>query len=406
MKSGKTGLVLEGGGARGAYQIGAYKSLIEEGYNFEGICGTSIGALNGALIAQGDSEKAYELWENIQPSELFGIPLKSWNILTEGGFKLNNLPELIKTLKTILDSKGLDIQNVKKLLKSIIYEDRIRKAPVDFGFVTYSLSDRKALEFFKEDVPEGKMIEYLLASANLPIFHMEKIEGKLLIDGGVYDNLPVQLLTKKDYHHLVIIRTYAPGVVKKITDNNLQRLLIEPSEDLGNILDFKPKNAKHLLNLGYFDVKRNFHHLLGKHYYIEGLKDENYYFDLLKSLCVPQMEDLAKGMNLQGMPPIRLMFEHILPLLSNALGLSIYASYEDIIMGVAEWMAKKLSIERFHLYPAEKFLLTIQHHPKARKIFPRPNKLPPILVKNELGAKVFKDRILQEISWFIIQSSA
>lgn len=50
------GLVLEGGGARGAFQIGAFQALNEKGFRFDGIVGTSIGAINGALLAQGDFE--------------------------------------------------------------------------------------------------------------------------------------------------------------------------------------------------------------------------------------------------------------------------------------------------------------------------------------------------------------
>ena len=50
------GLVLEGGGTKGAYQIGAYKALRDLGIEFQGVAGTSIGALNGAYIIQNDIE--------------------------------------------------------------------------------------------------------------------------------------------------------------------------------------------------------------------------------------------------------------------------------------------------------------------------------------------------------------
>ena len=50
------GLALEGGGAKGAYEIGAYRALTELGYHFDVICGVSIGAINAALLAQGDCE--------------------------------------------------------------------------------------------------------------------------------------------------------------------------------------------------------------------------------------------------------------------------------------------------------------------------------------------------------------
>lgn len=64
------GLVLEGGGAKGAYHIGAYKAIMEEGIEIRGIAGTSVGALNGALIAQEDFEKAYNLWYNMSFSRV------------------------------------------------------------------------------------------------------------------------------------------------------------------------------------------------------------------------------------------------------------------------------------------------------------------------------------------------
>ena len=400
------GLVLEGGGARGAYQIGAYKALVEEGFIFNGVSGTSIGALNGALIVQGDAIRAYELWENLHPSELFGIPLKSWNMLIDGDFQFSDIPELFKTLQSLVRSKGLDTQKVKALLKQIIIEDNLRKSPMDFGFVTYSLSDRKALEYYKEDIPQDEMVDYLMASANLPIFQVEKLGGKILIDGGVSDNLPVQLLIKKGYRELVIIRTFAIGVVRKFDKKGLKILFIEPSEDLGNILDFKPEKSKYLLQLGFFDVKRKLHQLKGQNYYIESRNDDNYYLDLLKSFCTDDLDKLAERMNLKGIPSYRLLFEHLMPLLSEALNLSKHASYEDIVLGVAEWMAKALHLARFKIYSVEDFLSSIKDHPKIHKTFQPAKILPSILIQNELGARVFKENIMQEIAWFIIHQGA
>ena len=58
------GLVLEGGGTKGAYQFGAYKALKELGIEFNGVSGTSIGALNGAFIVQDDFENMEDIWLN------------------------------------------------------------------------------------------------------------------------------------------------------------------------------------------------------------------------------------------------------------------------------------------------------------------------------------------------------
>ena len=65
------GLALEGGGARGAYQIGVVKALIENGYEFDGFVGTSIGAINAAILAQGDFDKALGLWTDISIEKIF-----------------------------------------------------------------------------------------------------------------------------------------------------------------------------------------------------------------------------------------------------------------------------------------------------------------------------------------------
>ena len=64
---GKKAVVLSGGGARGAYQAGAWKALRELDYQFDIVTGTSVGALNAAMMASGDFERAIMLWQEISP---------------------------------------------------------------------------------------------------------------------------------------------------------------------------------------------------------------------------------------------------------------------------------------------------------------------------------------------------
>lgn len=69
----------------------------------------------------------------------------------------------------------------------------MRSSQIDFGMVTISLTDFRPLEVFLEDIPRGRVSEYLLASAYFPAFKSEKINGKYYLDGGLYNNLPVDL---------------------------------------------------------------------------------------------------------------------------------------------------------------------------------------------------------------------
>ena len=68
IKNRKLGLALSAGGAKGAYQLGCWKAFLEKGLTFGAVSGSSIGALNGALICQGDWNAAYELWSEIAGS--------------------------------------------------------------------------------------------------------------------------------------------------------------------------------------------------------------------------------------------------------------------------------------------------------------------------------------------------
>ena len=61
----KTGIALAGGGSKGSYQIGVWKALRELGIDYDIVTGTSIGAINGALMVMGDFERAERLWSTI-----------------------------------------------------------------------------------------------------------------------------------------------------------------------------------------------------------------------------------------------------------------------------------------------------------------------------------------------------
>ena len=59
----KTAVVLAGGGSRGAYQIGVWKAMRELHIDYQLVAGTSVGALNGALMVQQEYDKALQVWE-------------------------------------------------------------------------------------------------------------------------------------------------------------------------------------------------------------------------------------------------------------------------------------------------------------------------------------------------------
>ena len=252
------GLALEGGGARGAYHIGVVKALYENGYEFDGFTGTSIGAINAAVLAQDDFDLALKLWQNISMEQLVDVDEQAL-------FKLANIYEVridkqlpldIKNaVKKIIGGKGLSTEKMKTLLEMYLSEEKLRKSGKDFGLVTVSLTERRPYELMLEDIPQGKLLAYIMASASFPGFRPEKIDDSKYVDGGFYNNCPINLLVNKGYDEIIAVRTTTLAIIRKF-DGADKVKYITPHEDLGNMMWFAPEHSAKNIELGYRDGLR------------------------------------------------------------------------------------------------------------------------------------------------------
>ena len=265
------GLALEGGGAKGAYQIGAYVALKRHIKKIDMVVGTSIGALNAAMICQGDIKKAMDLWTNVD-SSIFGIDA---NIIKElkKDFNLKNVKAGLSELKKVINNKGIDTKGLKKLIDNNIHEDKVRNSKIKFGLVTINLSDMKPMELTIDKIPKGKLNEYLLASCYLPVFKNEKIiDDKFYLDGGFYNNLPISLLENNGCKEIYAIRLNSLGRVKKYHSDIVE---IKPNKSTGPMLLFDKENVSDNIKMGYLDAQKELGKLLGKTYYF---KKKRFYF--------------------------------------------------------------------------------------------------------------------------------
>lgn len=353
------GLALEGGGVRGAFHMGAVKALLEEGYEFGGITGTSIGALNGAVIAQGDFEAGYRLWESIDAPLLFDIEEKHYRKLLDRKIDRELIMKLAARMGEIIENKGIDTSKMRRLVESIVDERKLRESGTDFGLVTVSITDLKPLELYKEDIPQGKLVDYIMASASFPGFKTAPIEDKYYIDGGFYDNCPVNLLAQKGYREIIAVRTLGMGIVQNIRYRNVKVTNIFPSEDLGMMLDFNSDLIKRNLQMGYYDTMRMLKGLKGRRYYIipEG---ENEIFHLLCSLPDKLVEELGKIFKVRKMPARRMLFEGVIPRLVNVMKLDASSDYLDIFIGLLEVLAEDCEVNRYRIYTFRELVSEIE----------------------------------------------
>ena len=346
------GLVLEGGGAKGSYHVGAYKALLEEGISIGAVAGTSIGALNGAMIVQGDFDVCLELWEDISYSRVVGENDDEIERLAHTRLGRDELALLAQKLKSVISDKGFDITPFRKMLDLYIDEDRIRKSEIDFGLVTFNLSEMRSVQLFKEKIPIGEMKNYLLASSYIPVFRMERLGGKLYIDGGIYDNLPFRMLVEKGYNDLVIVRTHVNAKTSEILPQEINAIIIEPSEDIGRSYSLDKSMARHNIQLGYYDAMRQLKGLKGSKYYFYP-RGEKYYFDFFSRLPLTSQESLADLLGIQGNSSLRLLFDGIMPKIGKTLELDQNSSYEDLALQLIERLMLHTGRNRFEIYDFE-----------------------------------------------------
>ncbi len=361
------GIVLEGGGAKGAYQVGAWAALLEAGIKIKGIAGTSVGALYGALMCMDDLREAEKLWDNISWSQVMDIDdtlIEQWKARD---FSSLSLHELLAEGKRILKDRGLDITPLKQLIERTIDEDKIFQSDKEFFVSTISLSDRKPLIVNMKEVAEGEMKDMLLASAYLPGFKRERLGGKLYADGGGANNVPVDVLADRGYKDIIVIRIYGLGYDTEksfVIPEDVSLYHIAPRQNLGGILEFDKKKTRRNRKLGYLDGKRLLYGLAGKRYYIDASGSEAYYFDKMMSEA-----ELLKGYLMRGIlqeeleEPFgyRKYTEVIFPRLAQEFGLEKDWDYRDLYVSVLEHLAGKLRISRMRVYSVPELLMKIHH---------------------------------------------
>lgn len=341
------GLVLEGGGARGAFQIGAWRALKEAGVRIKGVAGVSVGALNGALICMDELETAEEIWKNISYSKVMDFK------------KPPGLQAAAEELKKLVKDRGVDITPLKNLIHDTVNEEKIRNSPCQLFATTFSLSEMKLLNMDVKSMSEGKIEEILLASSYLPVFKTEKLGGKLYTDGGGFNNVPLDVLIDQGYKDVIVIRIYGFGYdrEKKVKiPEGTSIYHIAPREDLGGLLEFESKRSRKNMALGFLEASRLLYGLEGRRYYIYAPHREPYYFDRMMSemeLLKIYLESTLQEEALDCLQGYRFYTETIFPDLAKKLKLKEDWDYKDMYLAILEELSISLKISRYRVYRAD-----------------------------------------------------
>lgn len=278
------GLVLEGGGVKGSYQIGSYYAFRDRRIKFKGIVGTSIGAFNAAMLASGRERELLKFWYELCPGIAMNFDPDFVDAFNSGKIKLKTIIGAFKTIKDIVKNSGLDYSGLLSVVEPALNYQQLIDSDVDFGLVTVRVSREKGMNpvyIYKEDIEDkDELLEYIMASCYLPVFKRKKIiDNHYYLDGGLYDNAPFKLLTDKGYKDIYIVNIKGIGINREIP-KDLNVTYISPSRDNGSILELNRSVIKDNIKMGYYDTIRVLKKLDGYKYCFKR-KSENYY----KFLC-------------------------------------------------------------------------------------------------------------------------
>lgn len=352
-------IALEGGGARGAYQVGAWRALEEAGIRYNAVSGSSVGSLNGAMMAMHAREEAEKLWTNIRFSQIMNVDDAMMQRLMKRDVRsFSELKALLKEARDVVKEGGFDIEPLRRMIAQVVDEEKIRQSDVELFIMTYSLSDMKELELDARALQPGELHDMLLASAYFPAFKNEKLGGKRYADGGVQDVLPLHALLSHGYRDIIAIRLHGVGFERRVRiPKNAGIITISPNADLGNVLNFDQEQSRANLRLGYYDAQRVLYGLRGKTYYIEKTFDEARAYQELSAM----MRSTAPGFSL------RKLNEKLLHDLGKELGEK--GDYYDLLIAYLEKAAGELAIDPFCIVTDEALLALVceRYHIKKPK---------------------------------------
>ncbi len=335
-------IALEGGGAKGGYEIGAWRALEEAGIKYNAVSGTSVGALNGALMVMRDLDRAERAWKDIRLSKVIDIDENEEEGLRKvlsGDIELADIHELIPQAFDIIKNRGLDVAPLRTWVREVVDEKLVKKSNIDFYVSTVSLTDRKALEIRINDLPEEEICDMLLASAYHPTFRLEKLGGKLYTDGGFVDTLPLHALVANGYRDIIAIRIPGHGIEKRFKmPEDVNVTVIDTNADLGGVLYFDAEQSKHDMDIGYLDAKRVLYGLYGTHYYVERTIGDR---DAL-NILIDRLYDTKEHSSL------RELCERELPRIARKMDAE-RGDYYELLIALLEAEAERLKIEPLNI---------------------------------------------------------
>lgn len=298
------GLVLAGGGAKGAYEIGAWEALRSSGLEekITAVSGTSVGALNAVMFAQRDYDGAKEIWNSIRQEDItpFGENTRALEEAVVEHFPLlkdmfnkikarvlkydtlsfdpNKLGEMVRYKEAVcrniseLYSQIFSLNGVfsAKGLRDILYK-HINMEKLERGIDAYACAARLDCRelfvpyYFKlnNQGSRNAVVDCCMASSAIyPIFGRVDINGQMYVDGGIVDNVPIAPLYNIGYRRFIVVCLSERQTVDTQLYKDCEIYQVVPSQSMGDdvytVINFERKVLDSYMERGYNDAMKVF----------------------------------------------------------------------------------------------------------------------------------------------------
>ena len=228
----KIGLVLSGGGGKGAYELGVWKALDELGLAkyISVFSGTSIGAFNAILFAMNDMENADKLWEEVTMDKL--VPISKTELFKRGiGLYLGGKnPQLAKKFLTEkLEHGAISNDGAREVINKYLDCDKVKENKKICYAACTQLPNYNVKYFKINDYDKELGSSIILASASLPLIYdsTERL-GEKFIDGGIADNTPIQPVYGENCDVIIVVLLSKDSIVDRSLYPNAKLIIISP----------------------------------------------------------------------------------------------------------------------------------------------------------------------------------
>lgn len=222
----KVGLALGGGGARGLAHIGVLKVLKRENIPIDLIVGTSMGAIIGAAYAlKKDISTLEKIIEKYCKIGIFNINLSlSEKEKKDKPYFIKKMSDFLKKVYAFnleLRREYLnDGEDLKKIINDLVGDKVFADTKIPFAAVAADL-----IKGEKVILNQGKLFNAILASTSIPgIFPPIRLEGKILVDGGIVDVVPIEAARSLGANFIIAVNV-SPTLKKRFEFSNAIEIL-------------------------------------------------------------------------------------------------------------------------------------------------------------------------------------